>query len=348
MVLVVSRVVDGGDAPEKGVERYEAIVEDLRKGGFLAERVAVSGMSQLYGAFDRYGPDMAFCSFHRFEGAGSSDARLMEACIASGIAWIGSTTETMDLALSKPRMKDRLRRCGIPTPDWLVVSKKADGSIEGLEILEAARDFPYIVKPANEGNSRGIDDGSVVRAPHDLFVRASLIAEEYGEAIVERYVSGGDDSREFTVAMIGNGADAIVSPVEISRRRARSLVITEEDKESEAVMAAPIDDERLKAEVGRLARKVFLASGARDYARCDILFHEDKLYAIEMNGQPIVPDSWFAACSREVGLDEPQYINAIALAAIAENARSGHALVSIPRGIARLLPRDVFERLARS
>jgi hypothetical protein len=101
----------------------------------------------------------------------------------------------------------------------------------------------------------------------------------------------------------------------------------------------------LKDKLKSLALKVFMTSEARDYSRCDILLHEGKLYAIEMNGQPMVPDRWFEACARDIGLDEVQYINAIALAGIASNAKTGHAYISMPREMSKLLPLAILERL---
>jgi D-alanine-D-alanine ligase len=345
IVLVVSRRDGNDESSERDAKRCRAMAEDLGAGGFIAKHVEVADMGELRGAIDRLRPDMAFCSFFRFEGA--DDRYLRDACIAAGVAWVGSPNDAMELALSKPKMKAHWRLCGIPTPEWLNVWKNPDGSMGGIERLESATDFPYIVKPANEGNSRGIDEGSIVRSPVELFARAVLIAEEYGEALVERFVSGGDGSREFTVAMIGNGSDAIVCPVEIDKPGSAFGVISEDDKEYHATRARRIESEGLRAKVKRLASKMFLSAGVRDYARGDILLHEGTLHAIEINGQPNVPDPWFAACSREAGMGGPQYVNAIALASISGNARTGHAFVSAPRELAAMLPRDVFELLSR-
>jgi D-alanine-D-alanine ligase len=345
MILIVSRKRESKEIMAREAARFRIMAEYLAEGGFVARHVAVADMGEFAGAMDRERPDMAYCSFFRFEDDGRPDLR--DACVASDVAWIGSPSDAMELALSKPRMKAHWRRCGIPTPEWQCIRRNADGSMDGLERLESLKDFPYFIKPANEGNSRGIDDGSVARSPIELFARASLIAEEYGEAIIERFVSGGEDSREFTVAMIGNGADAIVCPVEIAKPRSASGVISEDDKEFHNTMARKIESEPLRAKAKRLAARMFLSSGVRDYARCDILLHEGKLYAIEINGQPIIPDPWFAACAREEGLGDSQYVNAIALASISGNIRTGHAFVSAPRKLAAMLPREVFELLSR-
>jgi D-alanine-D-alanine ligase len=346
-ILVVTRKEMDAERRRGEDNRFSAMIDALRVGGFMAERVAPSSLESLLGDIASFEPDILFSSFFRFPGHPEGEGYLYDAALNEGIAWIGSRSSTMELALSKPRMKAHWRLCGIPTPDWFIVRKLQDGSIEGLERIESAREFPLIVKPANEGNSRGIDDGSVVRSPIELYARASLIVEEYGEAIVERYVSGSEGSREFTVAMIGNGMRAIIAPIEITKPRSASSVVSESDKKLEATRVIPIDDVKLRERVMCLALRVFMSSSARDYSRCDILLHEGKLYAIEMNGQPMVPDPWFAACAREAGLDEVQYINAIALAGISGNARLGHAYISIPKEMAHALPSAILERLKK-
>jgi hypothetical protein len=48
---------------------------------------------------------------------------------------------------------------------------------------------------------------------------------------------------------------------------------------------------------------------------------DGKIYAIEINGQPMVPDRWFAACARTKNLDDDQYLNAIFWAGLVRTAR---------------------------
>jgi D-alanine-D-alanine ligase-like ATP-grasp enzyme len=311
--------------------------------GIEAEHAFVDSAESLEAAVARINPDIAFCSFFRFD-----DGRyLRETLLGAGVAWIGSPSDVLELALSKPRMKARWLAHSIPTPEWLCIRKNADGSIEGIEFLEGMRDFPYIVKPASEGNSRGIDAGSVAHTSLELFARSSLIAEEFGEALVERFVAGGEDSREFTAAMIGNGPAAIVSAIEVRKAGAGDILVSEQDKEAQSTGLFPVGDARLKGRVEGLARRVFVSARARDYARCDILLHEGKLYAIEMNGQPMLPDRWFEACAMEAGLDGRQYLQAVVLAGIDGNAETGHAFIKVPREMEKSVPRGVFERLVR-
>lgn len=344
MILIVSpKKADSGN----DTLRFKAMGAALNAGGFRSGYVPVERPSDFDTIISLRKPDLIFASFFRFVDEAGRSSYLRDTAIRSGVAWIGSSSEVMERALSKPETKALWRQAGICTPDWFTVQKERDGSIRGLERIENARDFPYIVKPAREGNSRGIDAASVARSPMELFARASMIAEVYGEAIVERYVAGGPDSREFTVAMIGNGQKALIAPVEIKKADPAAKVISESDKAGRATEPVPIEDERMRDRVRCLAQRIFLVSGARDYARCDLLYHEGKLYGIELNGQPMLPDPWFGACALGLGLDETQYVNAIALAGIVGNAQTGHAYITEPRELMKLLPPSIIERLTR-
>jgi D-alanine-D-alanine ligase len=344
-ILVVSRKEVDDEKRRREKVRFGRMVDALNRGGLSAEHTTPSDMGALCAELANVEPDIIFSSFFRFSGSDQAEGYLYEAALERSIAWIGSHPGTMDVALSKSRTKAHWRMFGIPTPDWFIVRKFQDGTIDGLEHIDRIKGFPFIVKPANEGNSRGIDDAAVVNTPIELDARARMVVEQYGEAIVEQFVSGQDGSREFTVAMIGNGANALIEPVEI--RKPASLVISEADKELQTTKLLPVEDAKLKDRIVRLAQKIFMSACARDYSRCDILLHEDKLYAIEINGQPMVPDRWFEACARGAGLDEIQYINAIALAGIVSNAGIGHAFVPIPQDMVDLLPSHVVDRLKR-
>lgn len=347
-LLIISR--RAGEAEPIEGDGFRPMIEALAEGGIEARQRAVGDCAEFRSAFrEAFGerrPDMAFCSFFRLPNGADGSFNLREEFVRNGIAWVGSRSETLELALSKPRIKSLWRLHGILTPDWAVVKKNPDGSLEGIEALESLRDFPYIVKPAGEGNSRGIDSSSVVSSSIDLYSRAASVAESFGEALIESFVGAPPSSREFTAAMIGNGTRAIVSAAELLKASPSSLVISQSDKDRHRTRAVEIGERRLREQVENFARMIFVSADVRDYARCDIIWHEGRLYAIELNGQPMVPDRWFEACAAAAGLGERQYLNAIMLASMSGNARTGHAFIPIPRLMERILPKGVFERLS--
>lgn len=346
-LAIFSRKNGDVQAERENAEKFERMASLLGRGGITAKHFAVQTPAALGEALERFSPDMAFCSFFKFEAAGEATYHLRPLLMDKGIAWVGSSTASLEMALSKSRTKAMWREQGIPTPDWFTVSIDEGGQLHGLERIEELDDFPYIVKPDLEGNSRGIDSKSVVNSPLELFSRATMVADEFKDVIVERFVSGGDSSREFTAALIGNGRSAIVSAVEIRKIDPAALVVSQRDKDDRGTIAVSIEDTRLKRKVEGLARMAFRSLGMRDYSRCDILLHGGSLFAIEVNGQPMVPDRWFEACAREAGLSEEQYLNAIILSSIAWNAENGNAFISVPLEMRAILQPEILGRLTK-
>jgi D-alanine-D-alanine ligase len=67
-------------------------------------------------------------------------------------------------------------------------------------------EFPLFVKPVSEGTGKGITDKSLVKNATELGKMVSWILDEFRQpALVEEYLPG----REFTVGVVGYGADAV-------------------------------------------------------------------------------------------------------------------------------------------
>lgn len=336
-LLVLGSVLDERD-------RVAGLVDALSSSGIACTSAIESNPSTIGRILGTVSPDFALCTaFRAVDGSGKT-VYLQDLCATAGVSWIGSSAGTLELALSKSRMKERWRSADIATPDWFTVSRMADGSLEGVQRLESAREFPCIVKPDAEGNSRGIDAASIVRTPIELYARASSVAESFGTALVERFI-GNSGAREFTVAMIGNGERAIVSAVEIVKPEGGEWIVTNAAKDGHHTRVEPIADRKLRGKVERFAHRALMAAGARDYARCDIILEGGTLAAIELNGQPMVPDRWFETCAAAAGLDSRQYLRAIVLAGMARISGEGQSFMRIPPQLAASLPESIVKRL---
>ena len=248
----------------------------------------------------------------------------------------------MELAIDKAALKECWLRSGVRTPAFAVATESrplgADRAI--------ALGFPCIVKPLREGNSRGIDENSVVRDFAALRAKVEATVARFGSAIVERFLGDSADVREFTVAMIGSGSSMLAMPAEIALASPKAVrVVTTADKDGANAIARPVDDPALRSRIEDFARRAFSAAGVRDYSRCDLLMAGGELSAIEINGQPMVPDPWFEACARGAGFGATGYLNAIFLAAIARYAREGRPWLSAPAAMRGLMPARLYESL---
>jgi D-alanine-D-alanine ligase len=117
---------------------------------------------------------------------------------AFGVPYTFSDPLVCALTLHKGMCKHVARAAGIATPDFAVVATAAEAEAVDLPL-------PLFVKPVAEGTSKGIDVTSVVNDKAALVARcADLLARFDQPVLVERFLPG----REFTVGMLGTGADA--------------------------------------------------------------------------------------------------------------------------------------------
>ena len=124
------------------------------------------------------------------------------------IPYSGSDPLSLGMALDKTVTKRIAFQAGIPTPRYLVLSSVAEAGIAGKRLV-----FPLIIKPAWEGSSKGIYNGSRVFDIYGLFKAAQLLFEKYpGHPIMaEEYIEG----REVTVGLLGNSPMRVLGMMEI-------------------------------------------------------------------------------------------------------------------------------------
>lgn len=106
----------------------------------------------------------------------------------------------MSVCLHKGLTKTLVEKCGTPTPQFAVVETLADLTRINLP-------FPLFAKPIAEGTGKGVSPASCISSAEELSqVCESLLTRFRQPVLVETYLSG----REFTVGILGTGADARV------------------------------------------------------------------------------------------------------------------------------------------
>ena len=326
--------------------RYSRMAEALERGGFrfalrlIDASVSVSdrpAMRELVAAaYQEEKPCLSFLSFF--------DKEAYEALARAKAPIVGSSADSQELVLSKSRLKRVWEAKHIDSPSYFCVKRTRTGAISGRRLIAGARDFPYIVKPDGENENRGIHARSIAFDASALVASIEAALEDYDELIIEHFI-GSATSREFTVAMIGSGVGALMLPAEIRLKETRPIrVVTREDRLRSLAEAVPVEEKERLA-IGDFASRAFKAALSRDYARCDIIEEGGRLFALEVNGQPRMPDPWFEACAKGGGLDADQYVVAIALASLSRNAKAGLSRFSPPQEALSLLPRPIVDRL---
>jgi D-alanine-D-alanine ligase len=165
--------------------------------------------------------------------------------------------------LDKAVAKRIVRSGGLPTARFAVVEGE-------LDLAKVRLPYPLFAKPIAEGTGKGIDGASRIGSRKELTDVCRRLLETFAQPVlVEEYLPG----REFTTAVLGQGADArVLGSMEIAMRpKARTEIYSYEMKErcEELVDYSPMPRGRLRKQVEELALRSYRLLGCRDAARVD-------------------------------------------------------------------------------
>ncbi len=246
-------------------------------------------------------PDIVFNIAEGFHGV-NREAHVPAICEFYGIPYSGSDPFTLTLCLDKARAKETLAFHGIPTPKFLLVEKLAD-------LYRAAEKLtlPLFVKPVHEGSSKGITDSNLCRDRDQLFRQTEFLLENYRQPVlVEEFLPG----KEFTCAVLGNGAEATVLPLVAMNFESLpegalpiysfdAKFVWDRPENPLDIFQCPARITReLEASIERVTLDAFRVLGCRDWARIDVRLDADgKPNVLEVNPLPgILPDPADNSC----------------------------------------------------
>jgi D-alanine-D-alanine ligase len=168
------------------------------------------------------------------------------------------------LTLDKAFAKRLVRDAHLPTPDFAVIENLSQMSDVSLK-------FPLFAKPLAEGTGKGIDKHSKIDSQKQLQDICRKLLERFDQPVlIEEYLPG----REFTTAVLGNGANAcVLGTMEFAiRKDAPAQDYSYQVKElcEQFVHYFPMTKGKLRSEVEDLAIKSYRVLECRDAARVDI------------------------------------------------------------------------------
>jgi D-alanine-D-alanine ligase len=178
-----------------------AIEEALQSLGYETDRIGhIRALARRLVAGERW--DLVFNIAEGLRGFGR-EAQVPALLDAWEIPYTFSDPLVLSLTLHKGMTKRVIRDLGIPTPDFAVVETPE-------EIAAVALPFPLFAKPVAEGTGKGVTAASKIEDRADLpQVCRELLATFRQPVLVETFLPG----REFTVGIIGTGAEAFVPGV---------------------------------------------------------------------------------------------------------------------------------------
>ena len=202
----------------------------------------------------------------------------------ANIAYSGSAVVGHTLAINKLLSLQMFQAAGIPTPRFAAVYSLAD-----LDTLNM--DFPIIVKPNDEGSSRGIHQDSLIFDRDSLRKKVAEELELYQPPILlNEFIEG----REFTIGVVGNGDAIEVLPIqeldhsalpeELSKFYSFEVKTYYKEKTIYHLPASLTAAEQDL--IAKTAIRAYQALMLRDYGRVDIRVKDGIPYVLEINSLP--------------------------------------------------------------
>lgn len=181
-----------------------------------------------------------------------------------GIPYTFSDPLVSAVTLDKAVTKRLVRDAGLATAPFEVIAALSD--------CEKIRfGYPMFAKPVAEGSSKGIDDQSLIRDRQQLEgVVARLLKDYQQPVLVEAFLPG----REFTVGMVGTGADVtLVGMMEVNIHDPdRQGIYSQISKQHylEMVKYEKVPAGQLHDQIAGLALAAHRALECRDASRVDV------------------------------------------------------------------------------
>ena len=243
----------------------------------------------------------------------SADATVNKSHVAAfmevlQIPYMGSTSQTMGLALDKIKVKKMLEYHEIPTPEWDYVEELDDKVSSNLT-------YPLIVKPANSDHSLGISNQSVVTNAKELKKQIEFVLTELKRpALIEEYIDG----TEYDICLLGNGDDVELLPK--IRSDFKSLpkgywhVYSSDLRERELkrikVERPPHIPPKLNTLLNEISLDIFNIFDCSDYAKLEIRVDKNgNPYVLELNPNPeIDPDSFMFMAAQLGGYTYEEFL----------------------------------------
>lgn len=283
-------VVLGGRSSERAVslETGKAVLEALVARNVDAHAWDPAERSLREFADARF--DRAWVALH---GPGGEDGSLQGALEWLGIPYTGSGVMSSALAMDKIRSKKLFRAAGISTPDFAVVSNRADA-------LLAAEDFgyPLVLKPAGQGSSVGM---TKVFEKSDLGAAVDLALGFCGLALAERCVVGS----EITVAILQGEA---LPSIRIETPRVFYDYRAKYEADSTRYYCPGTDSNDTEAQYAELAMSAFEELGCYGWGRVDFMVDDAGApFVLEANTVPgMTGHSLVPMAAKKAGIDFPE------------------------------------------
>ena len=305
-----------GDPPDACAEfdspsTLDVITNAIAANGYRVERIGNAARLR-----DRLSSLQVDIVFNISEGVGGRNRESQVPLLLemAGIPYVGSDALTLGMTLDKIMAKKVFIADGIPTPKFFEASSVAD-----LVTTDHCQ-FPMIVKPRNEGSSKGLTERSRVANFDELKQQVAFITGTYHQpALVEEFITG----QAFTVAVVGNDPVDVLPVVQIQ-------IDGDVQLDDKFYTFARIASDRLQylcpAKISSaleqrmrdLSLQVYRSVGCLDFGRVDFRTdHAGNPYVLEINPLPsLSTEDVFMLLAKHKGISYEAMIGRIIAAAL--------------------------------
>ncbi|MDR0976041.1 MAG: ATP-grasp domain-containing protein [Christensenellaceae bacterium] len=219
------------------------------------------------------------CVLNCTHGGIGENGALAEYFNCAGVAFSSCGSDSAKNQMSKLKTREILSKAKFDQPKFIGVNKYTD-----LNKIEAKIGYPMIIKPDTLGSSIGI---SVARDRAGLETALDLALKMDKNAIVEEFFEG---ITEMNVACVKEGDEILVSEVETPQNKSETYSFA--DKYLSRASSGKIKcaenegDEKVKAEIQKLATRAYKLFGSTGVVRADFMIAGERIILGETNTNP--------------------------------------------------------------
>lgn len=201
----------------------------------------------------------------------------------ANIPYTGSSILGHTLAANKSYSSKIFKNENIPTPSFSLIN-----NIEELQDINM--EFPILIKPNDEGSSRGIHQDNLVFNMESLVEKVHEQLNLYTPPILlNEYIEG----REFSIGVIGNNDIDILPIKEIDLSnlpndllKFYSFEVKTQHADNTIYHIPPVITEDEEKLLKNTAIKAYKSLSLKDYSRVDIILKDNIPYVLEINSLP--------------------------------------------------------------
>jgi len=206
------------------------------------------------------------------------------------INYITSNKEALSNEYFKNKAKDIVKNADVNTADFFTTQPDEHQTESSLPVT-----FPLFLKPITGGDSRGINEESIV---FDFKKYQAKVLDIYNtqksRTLVENYLSG----KEYSVSIVENTSKNIlmIMPIEIIANKNKNghRILDYDVKKNDLEEVIAVTDKKIHKDLCNMAIKSFRALGGKTIGRIDIkTSYRGTLNFIEANLMPGLGNGYF-------------------------------------------------------